>query len=177
MRNQVMALTRLYKPEILFFPDWYAHYVDDHDLYRTGRMAEESPYGGSSYFLQEYTYLGYPGFAARQYYFFNATRPYRDREGGEGNATMTQVDIGAVIERKIAALLELKTANEWHAAEARRRSGRDFATSAFVRAYVTELAEANGARHRIRHAEEFNHLRPVAGLPAHVRERAVPIKK
>jgi LmbE family N-acetylglucosaminyl deacetylase len=174
MRNQVMALTRLYKPEVLFFPDWYTHYLDDNDIYRVGRMAEESPYGGSSLFLQEMTYLGYPGAAARQYYFFSPYRPYRDREGGEGQAVMKQVDISAVLATKLAALAEMKTANEAWANELSRRSGRSLDPAAFIRAYAEELAETTGKRHHLRYAEEFNHLRPVPGLPAHVRERARP---
>jgi LmbE family N-acetylglucosaminyl deacetylase len=168
MRNQVMALTRLHKPEILFFPDWYVHYQDDNDIYRVGRMAEESPYGGSSMFLQELTHLGYPGYAARQYYFFVPYRPYRPREGGEGQATMKRVDICPVLPQKLEAVLEMKTANR--SFSGRRRPGAD--PDQFARAFVEELAETIGRPHGSRCAEEFNHLRPVPGLPAHVRERA-----
>ncbi|MBL8174039.1 MAG: PIG-L family deacetylase [Bryobacterales bacterium] len=172
LRNQVMALTRLYKPEILFFPDWYVHYQDDNDLYRTGRMAEESPYGGSSLFLQEMSYLGFPGAAARQYYFFVPFRPYRKGEGGEGPAVMKQSEIGDLLEKKVQAALELKTANEAWAAELSARSGRKLAAEALVRAFLTEMAETVGAAHGMKFAEEFNHLRPVTGIPAHVREKA-----
>jgi len=172
LRNQVMALTRLYRPEILFFPDWYVHYQDDNDIYRTGRMAEESPYGGSSLFLQEMSYLGFPGAAARQYYFFVPYRPYREREGGEGPAVMKQTDISAVMDRKISAILELKTSNTQWAALASARSGRSLNADEMTRAFLTEMAETIGKRHGMRFAEEFNHLRPVPGLPAHVRERA-----
>ncbi len=155
MRNQVMALTRLYKPEILFFPDWYVHYQPDHDIYRTGRMAEESPYGGSSYFLQEMSYLSFPGTAARQYYFFVPYRPYRPREGGEGQATMKQVDISGEFALKLRAIEELKTSNPPFASD-----------------LAEELAETIGKRFNARYGEEFNHLRPVPGLPPHIRERA-----
>jgi len=172
LRNQVMTLTRLYQPEILFFPDWYVHYQDDNDIYRVGRMAEESPYGGSSMFLQELSYLGKRGFAARQYYFFVPYRPYRAREGGEGPATMKQVDIAPVMARKLEAILACATANERWAADVRRRSGRAaLATPDLVRAFTEELAAAVGARHGLRFAEEFNHLRPRPGLPEHVREK------
>jgi len=172
LRNQAMALTRLYKPEVLFFPDWYVHYLDDNDIYRVGRMAEESPYGGGSLFLQEMTYLGYPGAAARQYYFFSPYRPYRQKEGGEGPAVMKQVDIGGALDKKLAALSEMKTSNEAWADELSRRSGRKLDPTEQARAYATEMAETVGARHQMRYAEEFNHLRPVGGIPAHVRERA-----
>lgn len=173
LRNQVMTLTRLYQPEILFFPDWYVHYQDDNDIYRVGRMAEESPYGGSSLFLQEMSYLGKRGFAARQYYFFVPYRPYRAREGGEGGgAVMKQVDIAPVMARKLEAILACTTANERWAADVRRRSGRTgLATPDLVRAFAEELAAAVGTRHGLRFAEEFNHLRPRTGLPEHVREK------
>jgi len=172
LRNQVMALTRLYKPEILFFPDWYVHYQDDNDLYRTGRMAEESPYGGSSLFLQEMSYLGFPGAAARQYYFFVPYRPYRKGEGGEGPAIMKQTDISDVLAKKIEAVQQLKTANAAWAAELSTRSGRTLNPDALVREFLTELSATVAAPHQLKHAEEFNHLRPVTGLPAHVREKA-----
>jgi len=168
MRNQVMALTRLYKPEILFFPDWYVHYQDDNDLYRVGRMAEESPYGGSSLFLQEMTYLGFPGAAARQYYFFVPFRPYREREGGEVSAVMKQVDISSVLARKIEAATAFATANAAWAARVRPNAPVD----QFVRSFIEELAATAGARHNLRYAEEFNHLRREGGLPAHVMEKA-----
>lgn len=172
LRNQVMAMMRLYKPEILFFPDWYTHFLDDNDIYRVGRMAEEAPYGGGSLFLQEMTYLGYPGAAARQYYFFSPYRPYREKEGGEGQAVMKQVDIGGSLDKKLSALAEMKTSNEAWADELARRSGRELDPAELVRAYATEMAETVGSRHKMRYAEEFNHLRPVGGLPEHVRERA-----
>jgi hypothetical protein len=173
MRNQVMAMTRLHKPEILFFPDWYIHYLTDNDIYRVGRMAEESPYGGSSLFLQDLTYMGFPGTAARQYYFYSPYRPYRAREGGEGQASMKQVDIGAALARKIEAISMLGTANEAWAATVRKRSGKGALTTVeLVKAFVEELAGESGKRSGIRFAEEFNHLGPRGGLPEHVREKA-----
>jgi len=137
-----------------------------------GRMAEESPYGGSSLFLQEMSYLGFPGTAARQYYFFVPYRPYRVGEGGEGQAVMKQVEVGPVLEKKIAAILKMRTANTEWAALLSARAGRPLEADELVRAFLTELASTIGQRHGMKFAEEFNHLRPVTGLPAHVRERA-----
>lgn len=173
MRNQVMAMMRLYRPEIMFFPDWYIHYLTDNDVFRVGHMAEEAPYGGSSLFLQDLTYMGYPGGAARQYYFYSPYRPYRDREGGEGAASMKQVDVGSVLARKTEAILQLTTANEAWANMVRVRSGRpNLATRELVQEFVSELARENGKRSGIGYAEEFNHLGSRGGLPAHVREKA-----
>jgi LmbE family N-acetylglucosaminyl deacetylase len=174
LRNQVMLMMRVWKPTTMFFPDWYVHYQSDNDVYRVGRMAEEAPYGGGSYFLQEFTYMGIGGYAPREYYFYPVGRPYREGEGGEGTATMKAVDITATLEKKVAALLELKTANSRWAQHARQsRPGASFTDDEFVRAWALELAETTGARRQLRYAEEFNHLGTRSGLPEHVREKAV----
>jgi len=186
MRNQVMTMVRFYKPEILFFPDWYAHYLNDDDVYRVGRMAEESPYGGGDYFVQEMTYIGFRGYAAREYYFYIPHRPYRPREGGEGQAQLRPMDIGSTFDRKVRAILELKTSNRRYAFHTRERlqlAGRphellrelnENSTAQLMRSYLEELAETVGAKHGLRYAEEFNYLGRPAGLPAHIRERARP---
>jgi LmbE family N-acetylglucosaminyl deacetylase len=171
MRNQVMAMMRLYKPEILFFPDWYVHYIPD-DVYRVGRMAEEAPYGGGSLFLQELTHMGFPGFAAREYYFYSPYRPYRAREGGEGKAQMKQVDIAPVIERKIRAAMELRTGNDRYASEVSARLGKTVPAADLTRAFIEELAVTTGQQYGMRHAEEFNYLGVATGIPEHIRERA-----
>jgi len=181
LRNQVMAMMRLYKPEILFFPDWYVHYVDDWDVYRVGRMAEESPYGGGSYFLQDLTYIGFPGFAAREYYFYSPYRPYRPREGGEGRATLKPVDVSSTFDRKVRALLELKTSNARWAAHVGRRldlAGRPsrLEPDDLVRSNLVQLAGTIGGKHGHRLSEEFNHLGQGSGIPEHILERAKPAR-
>ena len=159
MRNQVMTMVHFYKPEILFFPDWYIHYLDDQDIYRVGRMGEESPHGGGDYFLQEMTYIGLKGYAARFYYFYSPYRPYRPGEGGEGRASFQGVDITPTFERKVKAILEMKTSNHRYAVQTKKRlelAGRptrllnpfnDAAVQNLVRAYVEELAETIGQKH------------------------------
>jgi LmbE family N-acetylglucosaminyl deacetylase len=186
LRNQVMTMVRFYKPESMFFPDWYIHYQDDNDVYRVGRMAEEAPYGGGSYFVQEMTYIGYGGFAAREYYFYSPYRPYRPREGGEDRATIKGVDIGNTFDRKMAAIAELKTGNLRYAVQTKQRlvaAGRsadllreinERSTLGLVRAFVEELGAAVGAKHGFQFAEEFNHLGTGGGIPQHIREQARP---
>ena len=186
MRNQVMTMVRFYKPEIMFFPDWYIHYQDDNDIYRVGRMAEEAPYGGGSYFVQEMTYIGYSGFAAREYYFYSPYRPYRPREGGESRATIKGVDISNTFDRKMAAIAELKTGNRRYAVQTRERlaaAGRsgdllseinENSTLGLVRAFVEELSAAVGGKYGFRFGEEFNHLGTGGGIPEHIREQARP---
>ena len=188
LRNQLMAMVRLYKPRVLVFPDWYIHYLGDDDIYRVGRMAEEAPYGGGSYFLQEMTYMGRGGFAAREYYFYSPYRPYRPREGGEGKAQMKAVDISDVFDRKLAAALELQTANGTYAALVKRRleaAGRPSerlvelnkrAVDELTTAYLREFAETVGAKNGMQSAEEFNYLGVSQGVREHIREKARPIE-
>jgi LmbE family N-acetylglucosaminyl deacetylase len=170
LRNQVMALFRIYKPDYLFFPDWYTHYLDD-DAYRVGRMGEEAPYGGGSLFLQEYTYMGMGGYAAKEYFFYSPERPYREREGGEGRADFVGEDIGAVFDRKLATLAKLSTANA-----AFGRNTRGLNPEEVAKAFAQELAETIGRRHGYARGEEFNHLGRGGGVPDHVRERARPLR-
>jgi len=186
LRNHVMTMFRVWKPEILFFPDWYIHYLDDKDTYWVGRMAEEAPYGGGSYFLQEMTYIGYPGYAPRQYYFYSPYRPYRPREGGEGHASLRAVDITGTIKVKLRAIRELTTANLRYASEVRERlraAGRGArlpaelspeAAGELACAFAEELAAEIGRKHGFRFGEEFNHLGLRPAVPEHVREKARP---
>ncbi len=180
LRNQAITLIRFYKPEILFFPDWYIHYQRE-DSYRVGRMAEEAPYGGGNLFLQEMTYMGLLGHGARQYYFYSPYRPYRDREGGEGGARFTGVNIENFFDRKLAAAAELKSSNqrELDTAVARLKAAGKPAqkldndgAEGLARVFLRELAFTIGNRHGLPLAEEFNHLAGSGGLPAHIRERA-----
>ena len=189
MRNQVMTMVRFYKPETLFFPDWYVHYVDDQDIYRVGRMAEESPYGGGNYFLQEMTHTGLTGYAAKFYYFYAPYRPYRPGEGGEGKATLKDVDIASTFDRKVKAILALRTANHRYASETKRRlelAGRpttllnpldDLAVDKLIRAYLEELATTIGAKHGHLRAEEFNFLGANQSIPQHLLDRAKPVSQ
>lgn len=184
LRNHVMTMMRYWKPAVVFFPDWYIHYLDDKDTYWVGRMAEEAPYGGGSYFLQEMTYIGYPGYAAPEYYFYSPYRPYRPREGGEGAASLKAVDITDTLAAKLRAIGELKTSNYRYAAETRLRLERAGIRSgklaeltpavaeALARAFAEELAAEIGRKYGFRYGEEFNHLGRRAGLPEHVREKA-----
>lgn len=181
LRNQAITLIRFYKPEILFFPDWYVHYLRDDDNYRVGRMAEEAPYGGGNYFLQEMTYMGLLGHSARQYYFYSPYRPYRAREGGEGKAEFLGIDISGVFEQKLQAAAALESANARALTVAKTRLSRSppalakldrDGAAGFAQAFLEELAYTIGYKHGASQAEEFNYLGLSSGLPAHILERA-----
>lgn len=184
LRNQAITLMRFYKPESVFFPDWYIHYLRDDDVYRVGRMAEEAPYGAGNYFLQEMTYMGLLGSGARYYYFYSPYRPYRAREGGEIRALFVGNDVVKGFPKKLAAAALLESSNQRELDVALERLGaaseapnlvtrlRQDGPAGMARAFLQQLAETIGARHGVTLAEEFNRLGGGGGLPDYVREHA-----
>jgi hypothetical protein len=101
---------------------------------------------------------------------------------------MQNVDITATLDRKLRAILELKTSNRRYAIETKERlekAGRpspllraisEESAAELVRAYVEELAETVGQKRGIRYGEEFNHLGRAGGVPEHILERAKPLR-
>ena len=187
MRNQIFALIRYFKPQIIFHPDPWIHYEPDWDQFWVARAAEESSYGSSSYFLAEIGRMGFPGYGVPETYYYATNRPYRPGEGGHNAAKFRPVDITATFNRKVAALQALRTANQRYAVHVKKRlelAGKassllaevdEAATRALIRAYAEELAETIGKKHGFRYGEEFNYHGRGDPIPAHVRERARPI--
>ena len=187
MRNQIMAMIRFHKPQIIFHPDPWVHYEPDWDQFWASRAAEESSYGSSNYFLAEIGRMGFPGFGVSETYYYAPHRPYRPGEGGHQAAKFRSFDITPVFNRKVAALQALRTVNHRYAVDVKRRldlAGRgspllreinEATTRALIRAYAEELAETIGAKHGFRFGEEFNFHGRGDPVPAHVRERAKPI--
>jgi hypothetical protein len=187
MRNQIFALIRFYKPQMIFHPDPYIHYEADRDQFWIARVGEESSYGGSSYFLAEIGRMGFPGFGVRETYWYATNRPYRPGEGGHAGAKFLPVDITSTFNRKVTAIQELRTANHRYGVDVKQRlelAGRpsrllpeinELTTKALIRAYVEELAETIGKKHGFRYGEEFNYNGPGPAVPEHIREKARPI--
>jgi LmbE family N-acetylglucosaminyl deacetylase len=189
IRNQIFGMVRHYKPRILFHPDPWVHYEPDWDHFFSARAAEEFSYGGGRYVGEELTKMGLAPVGVPEVYYYAAWRPYREGEGGHQGAKFQAVDIGAAMERKLAALEELRTANGRYAAHVKARLERAGKASpllraldagsvaALARAYAEELAETIGRKHGFRYGEEFNYHGPGARVPEHVREKAKPIRK
>lgn len=188
MRSQLFGLIRYLKPQMIFLPDPYIHYQQDHDRYYVGKMAEEAwGYSGGSTFANELERMGFHPYGAPEVYFY-AARPYRRGEGGDGHAKFMVVDIGSTIDLKCMAIELLLTQNRLDAAQAKLRlekTGRgnalpspldDLTVKNLAHAYAEELAETIGKKHGMRYAEEFNYVNMRSGdpLPPHLRERAVP---
>ena len=190
MRNQLFALIRHLRPQIIFIPDPYVHYQADQDQFYVGKMAEEAwGYSGASTFANEVERMGFRPYGAPEIYYYAVSRPYRSGEGAAGQAQFLPVDITSTIDIKCAAIELLRTRNRVQALQAQQRLDRFGRSGALphpldegsvrklVRAYAEELAETIGRRHGFQYGEEFNHVNTRAGageLPAHVRERAVP---
>jgi LmbE family N-acetylglucosaminyl deacetylase len=171
MRSQLFALIRGLRPRMIFIPDPYIHYQADRDWYYVGKMAEEAwGYSGGSTFANELERMGLHPYGVPEVYYY-AARPYRNNEGGEGNAKLLTVDIGSTIDLKCLAIELLLTHN-------RLRAGPldDLTVRNLARSYAEELAETIGKSHGLRYAEEFNYvnMRAGDGLPPHIREHTVP---
>jgi LmbE family N-acetylglucosaminyl deacetylase len=160
IRAHLFALIRGMKPRIIFLPDPYVHYQDDHDAIFVGKAAEEAwGYSGGAMFAGEAARMGFPPYGAPEVFYYSAYRPYRRGEGGVGKAKFVARDIGETFEHKAGAVELLQTRNRAWAA---MRVGLldDFGVRRFARAFVTALAEAVGAKHGFRLGEEFNHVGP-----------------
>jgi hypothetical protein len=188
MRNQIFALIRFFKPQILFHPDPWIHYEPDRDQFWVGRVGEESSYGSSNYFLAEVGRMGFSGFGVRETYYYATNRPYRPGEGGGPAAKFRPVDIGATLDRKLAALEELRTANRTYALHVKEklemfgkvspllRDVNEATAKALIRAYAEELGETIGKKHGFRYGEEFNYAGNGNAIPDHILEHAHPIR-
>ena len=187
LRQELFALIRYFKPRIIFIPDPYLHYDPDRDHYYVGKMAEEAwGYSGGSMFGPELARVGLAPYGAPEIYYYAVGRPYRPGEGGEGPARFRPVDITSTFERKVRAILALKTTNRLYAVETRQRlreAGPDSrlpaefdeaSSNQLTRAFLEELAQTIGKKHGFRHGEEFNYVGFTPGLPEHITERAVP---
>ena len=139
-------------------------------------MGEEAwGYSGGATFANELDRMGFHPYGAPEVYYY-AERPYRKDEGGEGNAKFLAVDISSTLDLKCMAIELLLTNNRSRAAQAKLRPLDDLNVRTMARSYAEELAETIGKKHGMPYAEEFNYvnLRSGDGLPAHLRERAIP---
>jgi LmbE family N-acetylglucosaminyl deacetylase len=192
LRNQMTVLIRTWRPQKLFFPDPYVHYVAEWDQFFTGRAAEETNYSNSGSFLYEFARAGVKGYGVPETYYYAVGRPYRPGEGGHNGARMEAVDVTKWMARKRAALAEFKTANRAYAEQTRTRlemAGRPLGelrevtertAAELAVAWVDELGSAVGAKYGYSFGEEFNYHGTAPGekrpLPAWVTEKARPVK-
>src|SRR5947208_1528078 len=106
--------------------------------------------------------MGFRPYGAPEVYYY-AERPYRSREGGEGNAKFVAVDISSTLDLKCMAIELLLTYNRWRAAHTKLRPLDDLNVRTMARSYTEEFAETIGKKHGLRYAEEFNYVNLRAG--------------
>lgn len=190
LRNQMTVLIRTFKPQKLFLPDPFMHYEPEWDQFWTARAAEETNYTNAPNFLAELARAGIKGHGMAETYYYSAHRPYRPGEGGHNDAHFESVDITSTFEKKVAACLELRTANRAYAEHVKMRlelMGRTSpllrevnaeSSAALTRAWLEELAGTIGAKHKFQYGEEFNYHGNPPGqtrpLPPWIMERAKP---
>lgn len=187
LRSEIFGLIRYFKPQVMVIPDPYIHYDENRDHFYAGKMAEEAwGYSGGGMFGPELERMGLQPYGAPEVYYYAIGRPYRPGEGGDEPARFRPVDISATFDRKLRAVLALRTTNRLYAAETRRRltdaghadprltQMNDKSIDALVRAYLEELASAIGKKHGFRYGEEFNYVGGARGLPEHVLEKIRP---
>jgi LmbE family N-acetylglucosaminyl deacetylase len=190
LRNQLSILIRFYKPQKLFLPDPFIHYEANWDQFWTARAAEETNYSNSAVFLAELRKIGLGGHGVPETYYYAANRPYRPGEGGHNDAHFEAVDISQTFEKKAAACLELRIANQAYAEHTKQRLETMSRPSALLRvldaasvaglakAWLEELAGTIGAKHGFVRGEEFNYHGTAPGqkrpVPPWIMERAKP---
>jgi LmbE family N-acetylglucosaminyl deacetylase len=193
LRNQMSTLIRFFKPQKLFIPDPFIHYEPEWDQFWTARAAEETNYTNSASFLAELKRIGVGGHGVPETYYYSANRPYRPGEGGHNGARLEAVDTTKTFERKVAACLQLRTANGVYADHVRRRLEAANRPSALLkeltpgaidglaRDWLEELASTIGAKHGFARGEEFNYHGSPPGttqpIPPWILERAKPMPK
>ncbi len=187
LRSEIFGLIRYFKPQVMVIPDPYIHYDENRDHFYVGKMAEEAwGYSGGGMFGPELERMGLQPYGAPEVYYYAIGRPYRPGEGGDEPARFRPVDISATFDRKLRAVLALRTTNRLYAAETRQRLAdaghpeprlaqmNDNSINALVRAYLEELASTIGKKHGFWYGEEFNYVGVARGLPEHVLEKARP---
>jgi LmbE family N-acetylglucosaminyl deacetylase len=187
LRSEIFGLVRYFKPHVMVIPDPYIHYDENRDHFYVGKMAEEAwGYSGGENFGPELQRMGLGPYGAPEVYYYAIGRPYRPGEGGDVPARFRPVDVSAAFDRKLKAVLALRTTNRLYATQTRQRlidAGHpdprlghldDNSINALVRAYLEELASTIGTKHGFRYGEEFNYVGVVEGLPEHVLDKVKP---
>jgi LmbE family N-acetylglucosaminyl deacetylase len=187
LRSEIFGLIRYFKPQVIVIPDPYIHYDENRDHFYVGKMAEEAwGYSGGETFGPELQRMGLQPYGAPEVYYYATGRPYRPGEGGDEPARFRPVNVTATFDRKLKAILALRTTNRLYATQTRQRlmdAGHldprlanldDNSINALVQAYLEELASTIGKKHGFRYGEEFNYVGVAQGLPEHVRDKVKP---
>ncbi len=186
LRDRILFYIRLKRPDVLFIPNPYAHYVDVLDRFYTGQAAEEARRAAAlENFQPPFAVAGLkPHLTPELYYYAQPVDPRR-REP-EASATFVPqpkvVDITAVLERKLRAAQALKTANYSMAMRIRQRleeTGRrlplldevnEASVNKLVEINVRKLGEICAQETKFKYGEEFHYAGPDYRIPSGFRK-------
>ncbi len=182
LRDRIMFYVRLYKPDVLFLPNPYAHYVEVFDRFYTGQAAEEARHAAAlENFQPPFEVAGLaPHLVAELYYYAQPFDPRR-REP-ESTATFAPqpkaMDISAVFDKKLRAAQALKTINYSMAMRIKQRlesTGRrlplldktdEASVQKLVEINVRKLAQIAAEKTSYQLAEEFEYAGEAYQIPS-----------
>lgn len=173
VRDRILFFIRKYKPQILFFPNPYAEYVEVLDRFYVGKAAEDAWRAAPLENVQPaFARVGLEGHVVDEVYYYAQPFDPRRREP-ESTATFVPQpavrDIAATIGKKTQAAQALRTANESMAQRIRQRlanTGRrlpllneinEESIQELVAINVRRLAEISAQDSRYELAEEFHY--------------------
>jgi LmbE family N-acetylglucosaminyl deacetylase len=186
LRDRIMFYIRLKRPDVLFIPNPYAHYVEVLDRFYAGQAAEEARRAAAlENFQPPFAVVGLkPHLTPELYYYAQPVDPRR-REPEAPAAFVPQpkvIDITAVMERKLRAAQALKTANYSMAMRIRQRldeTGRrlpllddvnEVSVNKLVEINVRKLGEICAQGTPFKYAEEFHYTGPEYRIPSGYRK-------
>jgi LmbE family N-acetylglucosaminyl deacetylase len=182
LRDRIMFYVRLYKPDILFLPNPYAHYVEVYDRFYTGQAAEEARHAAAlENFEPPFAVAGLKPHLVPELYYYAQPFDPRRREP-ESTVTFAPqpkvMDISAAFDKKLQAAQALKTINYSMAMRIKQRlesTGRrlpvldkadDASVQKLVEINVRKLAQIAAGKTSYQLAEEFEYAGEAYQIPS-----------
>ena len=182
LRDRLMFYVRLYKPDVLFFPNPYAHYVEVYDRFYTGQAAEEARRAAAlENYEPPFAIAGLKPHLVPELYYYAQPFDPRRREP-ESTATFAPqpkvMDIAATFDRKLRAAQALKTINYSMAMRIKQRlesSGRrlplldnvdDASVQKLVEINVRKLGQIAAGKTSYKLGEEFEYAGEAYQIPS-----------
>lgn len=182
LRDRIMFYVRLYKPDVMFLPNPYAHYVEVFDRFYAGQGAEEAKHAAAlENFQPPFAVAGLgPHLVPELYYYAQPFDPRRrEPESTPTFAPQPKViDISAVFDKKLRAAQALKTINYSMAMRIKQRlesTGRhlplldktdDAAVQKLVEINVRKLAQIAAEKTSYKLGEEFEYAGEAYQIPS-----------
>jgi LmbE family N-acetylglucosaminyl deacetylase len=182
LRDRIMFYVRLYKPDILFLPNPYAHYVEVYDRFYTGEAAEEARHAAAlENYEPPFAVAGLTPHLVPELYYYAQPFDPRRREP-ESTATFAPqpkvMDIAGSFDKKLQAAQALKTINYSMAMRIKQRlesTGRrlplldkadDASVQKLVEINVRKLGQIAAEKTSYKLGEEFEYAGEAYQIPS-----------